>query len=87
MTQSGPVNVLPAAKNFGGTRLALASARMHPTEWLAGEVAGSLAAFCLERGISDPSAVRDAPNLLAAFQAQLQKQGVTLRWQPALEAP
>lgn len=87
LTESGPVNVLPAAKNFGATRLALASARMHPTEWLAGEVAGSLAAFCLERGISDPSAVRDAPNLLAAFQAQLAKQGVTLSWKPVLETP
>src|SRR5437899_7012755 len=31
--RSGAPNLLPAAKNFGATRLALSSARMHPTEW------------------------------------------------------
>ena len=84
LTQSGPVNVIPAAKNFGGTRLALASARMHPTEWLAGEVAGSLAAFCLERGLPDPSAVRDSPDLLAAFQSRLKDQEIALSWKEIL---
>src|SRR5205085_10194426 len=44
--RSGAPNLLPAAKNFGATRLALSSARMHPTEWLAGEIAGHLVAFC-----------------------------------------
>ena len=53
--KSGPVNILPAAKNFGASRLALASARMHPTEFLAGEIAGSLAAFCLEKDLRDPA--------------------------------
>src|SRR3989442_148197 len=46
--RSGPPNVLPAAKNFGATRLALSSARMHPTEWLAGAIGGRLAAVCLQ---------------------------------------
>lgn len=77
---SGPTNVLPAAKNFGASRLALASARMHPTEWLAGEVAGSLAAFCLQRGLFDASPVRDDPALLSEFQSTLREQGVTLSW-------
>ena len=79
ITRSGPFNVLPAAKNWGATRLALASARMHPTEWLAGEVAGTLAAFCLEKRVR-PAQVRETPELLAAFQARLSANGVTLRW-------
>lgn len=82
--RSGPANILPAAKNFGATRLALASARMHPTEWLAGEVAGNLAAFCFQRDRLDPKDVRNTPGLLAAFQSQLQESGVTLNWDEAL---
>jgi hypothetical protein len=81
--QSGPDNVLPAAKNFGATRLALSSARMHPTEWHAGEVAGHLAAFCLKRRVL-PAAVRATPDLLAAFQAQLQEAGIPLRWRDVI---
>jgi len=77
--RSGADNVLPAAKNFGATRLALSSARMHPTEWLAGEVAGHLAAFCLQRRVT-PAAVRSTPDLLSAFQAQLTAAGIPLRW-------
>jgi len=77
--RGGAPNVLPAAKNFGATRLALSSARMHPTEWLAGEVAGHLAAFCLTRQVA-PAAVRTDPALFAAFQDQLRSAGVTLRW-------
>ena len=84
LTRSGPVNVLPAAKNFGASRLALASARMHPTEWLIGEVAGSLAAFCVERDVLDPATVRDDPALLAAFQSSLRHDGVTLYWSEIL---
>ena len=84
---SGPPNVLPAAKNFGASRLALASARMHPTEWLVGQVAGSLAAFCLQRHISDPTAVRETPELLSAFQDQLRRDGVTLYWSDILPPP
>jgi FAD-dependent oxidoreductase family protein len=77
--RAGARNVLPAAKNWGATRLALSSARMHPTEWLAGEVAGHLAAFCIRREV-EPSAVRHTPALLSAFQAQLQAAGIPLRW-------
>lgn len=81
---AGPTNILPAAKNFGATRLALASARMHPTEWLVGEAAGSLAAFCIRHNIDDPTAVRDTPDLLAAFQQDLKDNGVTLYWKDIL---
>ncbi len=82
--RQGPENVLPAAKNFGATRLALSSARMHPTEWLAGEVAGNLAAFCVRRGV-EARDVRAKPELLRAFQQQLTDTGVPLRWRDILK--
>jgi len=85
IARSGPVNVLPAAKNFGATRLALASARMHPTEWLVGEVAGNLAAFCLRRRVA-PAHVRNTPALLQEFQERLNGNGVTTRWSDVLPA-
>ena len=87
LTTAGPTNVLPAAKNFGASRLALASTRMHPTEWLVGEVAGSLAAFCIRHDLDDPSAVRNDPALLRAFQDYLRIGGVTLYWREILTEP
>ena len=85
LTVSGPVNVLPAAKNFGASRLALASARMHPTEWLVGEVAGTLAAFCLRRSLPDPALVRETPDLLTEFQSELRQAGIPLHWSEILD--
>lgn len=85
LARSGPTNVLPAAKNFGASRLALASARMHPTEWLVGEVAGSLAAFCIRRNIDNPAEVRDSPELLQEFRGELRGQGVTLAWSEIIQ--
>jgi len=82
--RAGAPNVLPAAKNFGATRLALSSARMHPTEWLTGEVAGHLAAFCIARGV-EPAEVRKSPTLLQEFQAQLEAAGVPLRWREIVQ--
>ena len=59
---------------------------MHPTEWLSGEIAGNLAAFCLARDVSPPE-VRHTPALLSAFQAQLEDGGVTTRWGEISRAP
>jgi len=80
LTAAGPRNVLPAAKNIGASRLALASARMHPTEWLIGEVSGTLAAICLARGLIDPATVREDPALLSDFQRDLRTAGIALSW-------
>jgi hypothetical protein len=85
LARSGPPNVLPAAKNFGASRLALASARMHPTEWLIGEVAGILAAFCLRRGLPLPSLVRETPEMLRDFQTELRQSGIPLHWSEILQ--
>ena len=77
--RSGPMNVLPAGKDIGASRLAAASARTHPTEWLCGEIAAHLAVFCL-RHDATPTQVRHDPVLLTAFQAQLEAGGITTRW-------
>ncbi len=84
--RSGPPNVLPAAKDLGASRLAAASARTHPTEWLCGEIAAHLAAFCLAQDV-EPAQVRNTPALLAAFQAQLEADGITTRWAEVQTSP
>ena len=83
IARTGPGNVLPSALDFGASRLAAASARTHPTEWLAGEIAGHLAAFCRKQGVA-PAQVRHTPGLLSAFQAQLEQDGITTRWSEVL---
>ena len=72
-------NLLPAGKNIGTTHITNGSHRLHPVEWNVGEVAGALAAFCLDRGRT-PRAVRHTPALLADFQERLTADGVELRW-------
>lgn len=72
-------NLLPAAKNIGTTHITNGCYRVHPVEWNVGEVAGELAAFCLERG-TEPHAVGDDSDLLDAFQERLVRSGVELAW-------
>jgi hypothetical protein len=73
-------NLLPANKNIGTTHITNGCYRLHPVEWNIGEVAGALAAFCLEGG-RQPREVRNDERLLADFQALLVKQfGVELQW-------
>jgi hypothetical protein len=72
-------NLLPAGKNIGTTHITNGSYRLHPVEWNTGEVAGALAAFCLDRSVT-PRAVRNTPDLLAEFQHHLSADGVELRW-------
>jgi hypothetical protein len=72
-------NLLPAAKNLATTHITNGAYRLHPVEWNVGEAAGSLAAFCLERGVR-PRAVALTPDLLRAFQAGLVADGIPLDW-------
>lgn len=81
---AGPRNLVPGAKNFGATRLALAAARMHPTEWLAGEIAGNLVAFTLDSGLRDVAEVDRDEASRGAFQNRLSTRGITLRWRDIL---
>ncbi len=76
-------NVLPCCKNLGVTHVTNGSFRLHPVEWNIGEVAGALAAHCLDRGLS-PRQVRNTPELLEDFQRELIRRGVELAW-PQME--
>lgn len=64
-------NLLPACKNIGATHITSGLYRVHPIEWNVGEVAGALAAYCLDRKLT-PRAVRNTSEHLADFQRLLQ---------------
>jgi len=70
-------NILPAAKNIGVTHITGGCYRLHPVEWNIGEVAGALAAWCIDKSIP-PKAVH--ANHLQEFQDLLTSHGVQLRW-------
>lgn len=72
-------NLLPAGKNIGTTHITNGCFRLHPVEWNVGEVAGLLAAHCLERGLT-PSGLRNDAGELADFQARLTEAGIELAW-------
>lgn len=71
-------NLIAGGKNIGTTHITNGCYRTHPAEWSAGEAAGSLAAFALEKGES-PRGIRNGA-LLKEFQQALEKEGVDLRW-------
>jgi hypothetical protein len=72
-------NLLPAGKNIGTTHITNGCYRLHPVEWNIGEVAGALAAHCLENRL-EPSQVHADDNRLRAFQDELVADGVELAW-------
>ena len=72
-------NMLPACKNLGVTAVTNGAFRLHPVEWNIGEVAGTLAAYCLDRRLV-PRQVRNTESHLADFQRGLVRQGVELQW-------
>lgn len=72
-------NLLPAAKNIGTTHITNGCYRLHPIEWNIGEVAGTLAAHCLDTGLI-PRQIRSRPDRLTDFQRLLAHDGVELAW-------
>ena len=72
-------NLLPAAKNIGTTHITNGCYRMHPTEWNIGEVAGALAAYCVENRLA-PRQVRADPRRFDDFRASLVRDGVEVGW-------
>jgi len=72
-------NLLPGGKNLGVTHITNGAYRLHPVEWNIGEVAGLLAAFCLEHRVL-PRVVRNDPAILETFQGLLRREGVELAW-------
>lgn len=77
-------NLLAGAKNIGTTHITNGCYRLHPVEWNAGEVAGALAAHCVDGGLT-PHQVQETPELLAAFQRELEAEGVELHWPTTVE--
>lgn len=75
----GKRNLLAAGKMIGTTHITNGCYRLHPVEWNVGEVAGMLAAHCLDTGV-DAHAVQADDTRLADFQALLHRAGVDNRW-------
>jgi hypothetical protein len=76
-------NLLPACKNISVTHLANASTRVHPTEWLIGEVAAHIAATLVNEGLT-PTALHGDSGAVAALQQRLHADGVPTSWPPEL---
>ncbi|KUJ82975.1 hypothetical protein AVO43_10535 [Microbulbifer sp. ZGT114] len=72
-------NLLPACKNLSVTHLVNAATRVHPIEWLVGEVAGLLASHCIRQKI-DPATLASRNDTVVAFQNTLQESGIPLHW-------
>jgi hypothetical protein len=72
-------NLLPAAKNIGTTHITNGCYRLHPVEWNVGEVAGALAAHCLDEGV-EPHQVQAEDKRFEEFAALLDRSGVQRRW-------
>jgi hypothetical protein len=72
-------NLIPAGKNIGTTHITNGCYRLHPVEWNIGEVAGMLAAYCLEKGLK-PHQVQENEEPLRDFQRELTREGIEIRW-------
>ena len=72
-------NILPACKNIGSTHLTNGCYRLHPVEWNVGEVAGLLASFSIEKGVS-PVNVWESKELFDEFCLLLDKHGIQRYW-------
>ncbi|WP_200940212.1 FAD-dependent oxidoreductase [Devosia sp. Root436] len=72
-------NLLPAGKNIGTTHITNGCYRLHPVEWNVGEVAGLLAAHCLNHGLT-PHQVQENQARLTDFQARLHGEGIEIHW-------
>jgi hypothetical protein len=72
-------NLLAGGKNIATTHITNGCYRLHPVEWNVGEVAGTLAAHCLNTGTT-PHQVQGCDTRLAEFRSQLARAGVESRW-------
>ena len=70
-------NLIPACKNIGCTHLTGGCYRLHPIEWNIGEVAGYIAAYCMDHGITMTELLE---NEVKAFQSYLTDRGIQLHW-------
>jgi hypothetical protein len=75
-------NLIPACKNIGVTHLVNAATRVHPAEWMAGEIAAVLAGFASDHG--HPLArIHADPALVDTLRGRLRAAGIPLSWDRA----
>ena len=72
-------NLIPSCKNIGSTHLTNGCYRLHPVEWNIGEVAGYLASFAIDRGVT-PSDVWESKALFAEFAGHIEDMGIQRYW-------
>ncbi|NJQ05340.1 FAD-dependent oxidoreductase [Streptomyces lonarensis] len=72
-------NLLPAGKNIGTTHITNGCYRLHPVEWNIGEVAGALAAHCLNEKL-EPHQVQATDERFGDFARHLDCAGVQRHW-------
>jgi hypothetical protein len=72
-------NLIPACKNIGVTHLVNACTRVHPIEWMIGEVAALTAVECL-RTQRTPQSLRNDSTAFRSFQSSLEAAGIALQW-------
>ncbi|HLT62418.1 MAG TPA: FAD-dependent oxidoreductase, partial [Microlunatus sp.] len=72
-------NLIAAGKNLGTTHITNGCYRLHPVEWNVGEVAGLLAAHCLDARRS-PDQVRHDPAAFADFHRLITAEGIETAW-------
>ena len=78
-------NLLPACKNLSVTHLVSACTRVHPVEWLAGEVAALLLHQAKQRGLT-PALLHASTTETRSLQAALSSAGVPIHWNEELTA-
>jgi hypothetical protein len=72
-------NLLPAGKNIGTTHITNGCYRLHPVEWNVGEVAGALAAHCLDHAV-EPQQVQAEDKHFEEFARALEHVGIQRHW-------
>lgn len=72
-------NLIPACKNIGSTHLTNGCYRLHPVEWNIGEVAGYLAAFAIDRGVT-PARIWEDKELFDEFAKHIEARGIQRYW-------
>jgi hypothetical protein len=76
-------NLIPACKNISVTHLVNAATRVHPIEWLIGEVAGLLAGYAIAHDVTLIN-IANSDEHIRAFQLLLGTSGIPIQWDDVL---
>jgi hypothetical protein len=72
-------NLIPACKNISVTHLVNAATRVHPVEWIVGEIAGVLAEFAVSNGLA-LAEIHAHDYRVSALQSRLKDAGIPISW-------